>query len=73
MHINLDECRKFLLKKFGINGYTRSKMYFDDKEYKKYLDEITELALDSDKFALKIKKVNGIYICVECKYKNKTS
>lgn len=36
-------------------------MYFDDKEYKKYLDEITELALDGDKFAIEIKKVNEIY------------
>ena len=43
----IEECRKFLLKKFGINGYARSKMFFDDKEYKKYLDDITDLALDS--------------------------
>ena len=57
----IEECRKFLLKKFGINGYARSKMFFDDKEYKKYLDEITDLALDSDKFAVEIKKVNEIY------------
>lgn len=52
----IEECRKFLLKKFGINGYARSKMFFDDKEYKKYLDDITDLALDSDKFAVEIKK-----------------
>ena len=29
--------------------------------YKKYLDDITDLALDSDKFAVEIKKVNEIY------------
>jgi 8-oxo-dGTP pyrophosphatase MutT (NUDIX family) len=57
----IEECRKFLLKKFGINGYARSKMFFDDKEYKKYLDDITDLALDSDKFAVEIKKINEIY------------
>ena len=57
----IEECRKFLLKKFGINGYARSKMFFDDKEYKKYLDDITDLVLDSDKFAVEIKKVNEIY------------
>ena len=57
----IEECRKFLLKKFGINGYARSKMFFDDKEYKKYLDDITDLALDSDKFSVEIKKVNEIY------------
>ena len=57
----IEECRKFLLKKFGINGYAGSKMFFDDKEYKKHLDDITDLALDSDKFAVEIKKVNEIY------------
>lgn len=57
----IEECRKFLLKKFGINGYARSEMFFDDKEYKKYLDDITDLALDSDKFAVEIKKINEIY------------
>ena len=39
----------------------KPKMFFDDKEYKKYLDDITDLALDSDKFAVEIKKVNEIY------------
>lgn len=56
----IEECRRFLLKKFGINGYARSKMYFDDKEYKKYLDDITELASDSEKFSVEIKRLNGI-------------
>ena len=56
----IEECRKFLLKKFGLNGYARSKMYFDDKEYKKYLDDITELALDSQRFTEEIKRMNGI-------------
>ena len=56
----IDECRKFLLKKFGINGYARSKMYFDDNEYKKYLDDITELASNSEKFSEEIKRINKI-------------
>ena len=54
----IEECRLFLLKKFGVNGYARSKMYFEDKEYEKYLDDITELALNSDKFDFEIRKVN---------------
>lgn len=57
----IEECRKFLLKKFGINGYARSKMYFDDKEYRKYLDDITELASNSEKFSIEIKRINVIY------------
>lgn len=56
----IEECRKFLLKKFGVNGYARSKMYFDDKEYKNYLDDITELASNSEKFSVEIKRINGI-------------
>lgn len=51
----IEECRKFLLKKFGINGYARNKMYFEDIEYKKYLDDITELASNSKKFITEIK------------------
>ena len=35
-------------------------MYFDDKEYEKYLYDITELALNSEKFSMEIKRVNGI-------------
>ena len=56
----IEECRKFLLKKFGINGYARSKMYFDDKEYEKYLEDITELASNSEKFSIEINRINGI-------------
>ena len=40
----IEKCRKFLLKKYGLEGYARSKMYFDDKEYERYLENITKLA-----------------------------
>lgn len=56
----IEECRLFNLKKFGINGYARSKMYFDDDDYKKYLDDITNLALNKEKFYEEICKVNKI-------------
>ena len=35
-------------------------MYFDDKDYQKYLDDITELSLDNEKFYKEIKRINGI-------------
>ena len=54
----IEECRKFLLKKFGINGYARNKMYFEDKKYQEYLDDITDLASDRVKFVTEIIKVN---------------
>jgi len=56
----IEECRIFLLKKFGINGYARNKMYFDDVEYEKYLDDMTTLALDKERFCDEIKRVNNI-------------
>lgn len=56
----IEKCRRFLLEKFGEDGYARSKIYFDDKEYEKYLYDITELALNSEKFSMEIKRVNGI-------------
>ena len=56
----IEECRKFLLKKFGINGYARSKMFFEDNEYKKYLNDITDLASNSEKFRVEIKRMNEI-------------
>ena len=56
----IEECRVFLLKKFGINGYARSKMYFEDSMYQKYLEDITNLASNKDEFAKEIKSINGI-------------
>ncbi len=35
-------------------------MFFDDEEYQKYLDNITELASNSEEFSVEIKRVNGI-------------
>lgn len=56
----IEKCRLFILEKYGVNGYARNKMYFNDEEYNKYLDNITELALNSKKFEKEIKKVNEI-------------
>src|SRR5574344_651136 len=56
----IEECRLFIIKKFGINGYARTKMYFDDELYKKYLDDITDLASNKEKFYATICKVNKI-------------
>lgn len=54
----IEKCRLFLLEKFGPNGYARDKMYFFDEEYNKYLNDITNLALDSNKFKQEIKRIN---------------
>ena len=56
----IEECRLFIIKKFGINGYARTKMYFDDGLYRKYLDDITNLASNKEKFYATICEVNEI-------------
>lgn len=56
----IEKCRLFLLEKFGKNGYAREKMYFEDEEYNKYLEDITELAENKELFNKKIKVVNDI-------------
>lgn len=60
MEEQIERCREFLLNKFGNNGYARNKMYFDDKEYKNYLIELTRLCNDKIEFSDKIRKANGI-------------
>ena len=57
---NREKCKQTNLEKYGVDGYARSKMYFDDKEYKDYLDNITELSLNSEKFSKEIKRANKI-------------
>ena len=56
----IEKCRLFNIKKFGLNGYARTKMYFEDKAYEKYLNDITELALDKEKFYKAICDANEI-------------
>ncbi len=56
----LEESRVFLIKKFGLNGYARDKMFFDDKLYTKYLDDITELTSNKQEFYKKMIEVNNL-------------
>ena len=35
-------------------------MFFEDNEYKKYLNDITDLASNSEKFRVEIKRMNEI-------------
>lgn len=56
----IEECREFLLKKFGRNGYARDKMYFEDNEYSQYLEDMTELAENKKLFNAKIREANSI-------------
>lgn len=56
----LEKCRLFIIKKFGINGYAREKMYFVDEDYKKYLEDITNLAMNKEEFYRAICEANKV-------------
>lgn len=58
----IEESRQHIIKKFGKNGYAKDKMYFEDIDYIKFLDNISSLAQDKDKFKKRFMTVNKIKI-----------
>ena len=56
----IEESRLHLLDKFGKNGYATTKMYFEDEDYKKFLEDITELASNKEEFKRRFLEVNGL-------------
>ena len=56
----IEESREHVISKFGKDGYAKDKMYFEDLDYKKYLDELSTLAYDKDLFRKRYFEVNGL-------------
>lgn len=56
----IEDARLHLIERFGENGFSRDKIYFEDEEYTKYLSDITKLASDKEAFVLKYKEVNHL-------------
>lgn len=56
----IEECRLHLSNKFGRGGYAQEKMYFDDKDYRDFLEELDSLLNDKDAFSLLFKSVNNL-------------
>ncbi len=56
----IEESRQHILNKFGRMGYANEKMYFEDIDYKNFLDNIAALAEDKDEFRRKFIEVNGL-------------
>ena len=44
----------------NYNGYATTKSYFEDLDYKKFLEDITKLAKDKERFREQYMKVNGL-------------
>lgn len=56
----IEESRQHLLNKFGKKGYATTKMYFEDEDYKKFLEDITVLASNKEEFKKRFLEVNGL-------------
>ena len=60
LEIIIEESKKHLIEKFGSKGYATEKMYFEDFEYKKFLEDINELLKDDKLFREKYLKANNL-------------
>ena len=56
----IEESRQHILDKFGKKGYATEKMYFEDLDYKKFLEEISKLAENKEEFKKRYCEVNHI-------------
>ena len=56
----IETSRQHIIDKFGKKGYAVDKMYFDDEDYVKFLDDITALAEDKEKFKETYIRANNI-------------
>lgn len=57
----IEESREHLIDKFGKKGYATEKMYFDDLDYKKFLEEISVLVDNKEEFRKRYCEVNHIH------------
>lgn len=56
----IEESRQHIINKFGKCGYAAEKMYFEDLDYKKFLEEISILAENKEEFRKKYIEVNKL-------------
>ncbi len=56
----IEESRQHVISKFGKNGYATTKTFFEDLDYKKFLEDAPKLAADPEKFRERYCLVNHI-------------
>lgn len=56
----IEESRQHLIKKFEKKGYASEKMYFEDKEYKKFLEDIQTLVMNKEQFTIRYMEANDL-------------
>lgn len=67
----IEESRQHIIDKFGKKGYATEKMYFEDLDYKKFLEEISILANNKEEFKKRFIEVNNLSIEKSQKVKRK--
>jgi len=56
----IEESRQHIINKFGKKGYATEKMFFEDLDYKKFLEDISNLAESEEQFRRRFMEVNGL-------------
>lgn len=56
----IDESYEHLVNKFGHKGYATEKMYFEDLEYKSFLEEMASLLDNREAFDKRYIEINGL-------------
>ena len=56
----MDESYEHLVNKFGKRGYATEKMYFEDNEYKLFLEELNKLLSNREDFDRRFIEVNNL-------------
>ncbi len=56
----IEESRQHVINNFGKKGYASEKMYFEDEDYKKFLEDVVVLAEDKELFRRRYFEVNGL-------------
>ena len=56
----IEESRKHLMDKFGKKGYATEKMYFEDKEYQQFLEDVAKLTANKDEFKIRFCQTNHL-------------
>lgn len=56
----IEESRQHIINKFGKKGYATKKMYFEDLEYKKFLEDISVLIDNKEEFIKKYVEANNL-------------
>lgn len=56
----IEDSRLYIINKFGREGYATKKVYFDDKDYNKFLEEISSIAENKEVFRKIYLESNGL-------------